>query len=186
MKFYELYEGENYIYCLSELLTGGTLVDKIKKVGRFSEHQSLTLAKQLLEVLAYLESQNIIHRDLKLENILFKNKFFSSGVALVDFGFATKQSEYNKLFSRCGTPGFVAPEIYLDQPYTCNADVFSLGVVFFVMLTGKMPFMGDYNRVVALNLAVKVDFDLRKRGLKVADASNKELLSDRSSEVDDG
>lgn len=163
MRFYELYEGENHIYCLVELLEGGSLMDRIKQSRKFTEVQALVICKQILEALAYLESKSIIHRDMKPDNIIFKKKSFGSGIALVDLGFATRKNEYDKLFSRCGTPGFVAPEVFLGKPYDCNADVFSAGVIFYIMLTGAIPFRGTYNEVIAQNLACKVNFDFSKQ-----------------------
>lgn len=91
-----------------------------------------------------MHSKNIIHRDLKPENILLKNENSDMiDVAIVDFGFATLEQDYRKLFTRCGTPGYVAPEVLNDMDYKCIADIFSLGVIFYILLFGEHPFHGN-------------------------------------------
>lgn len=83
--------------------------------------------------LNYLESLDIIHRDLKPENIVFRDKEDQHEVVIVDFGFATKVDHYKNLFTRCGTPGYVAPEVLNDFPYNWKADVFSAGIIFYIL-----------------------------------------------------
>ena len=133
MSLYELYEGENYIYCLLELYQGSDLLKAIIRKGGQPEAKALTVTYQLLEALEYLHSKNIMHRDLKPENIMFKGSNEEPDVGVVDLGFATYQSEYKNLFVRCGTPGYVAPEVLNDKEYTCKADIFSAGVIFYIM-----------------------------------------------------
>jgi calcium/calmodulin-dependent protein kinase I len=78
--------------------------------------------------LAYLEDKKIIHRDMKPENIVFARKDDQSMPVLIDLGFATFEKDFKLLFTRCGTPGYVAPEVLNDKDYNCKADLFSLGV----------------------------------------------------------
>lgn len=126
----------------------------------------------------YLEGENIIHRDIKPENILFRSKEYGSELALVDLGFATYVKDYNKLFTRCGTPGFVAPEVLHDKPYNCKADVFSVGVIFYIMLTGNVPFASrTYEGLVEANMDGEVDLDLRKFGLELNDSSKHPIFA---------
>lgn len=82
----------------------------------------------LPEALAYLEDRHIIHRDMKPENIVYTKKGEFDMPVLIDLGFATFEKDFRMLFTRCGTPGYVAPEVLNDKDYTCKADVFSLGV----------------------------------------------------------
>ena len=79
-----------------------------------------------------MHSKKIIHRDLKPENIIFKNTS-NIDIGIVDLGFATYEDDYDKLFKRCGTPGYVAPEILKDKPYECKVDVYSCGIIFYIM-----------------------------------------------------
>jgi serine/threonine protein kinase len=104
-----------------------------KPNGRFGERESLEIIYRILSGLAYLASKDIIHRDIKPENIIFKDKDDPHEVVIVDYGFATKVEDYQSLFSRCGTPGYAAPEVLNDQPYNCKADVFSAGIIFYIL-----------------------------------------------------
>jgi len=134
MKLHELYEGENYIYCLIELYQGSDLLKAIIRKGGQPESKALTVIFQLLEGLSYLHTMHIMHRDLKPENIMFKGPNETPDVGLVDLGFATLEADYRNLFVRCGTPGYVAPEVLNDKDYNCKADIFSAGVIFYIML----------------------------------------------------
>lgn len=133
MRLFELYEGENFIYCVLELFNGSNLFNAIIKKGAQPEAKSLTIIMQILQGLEYLHSLNIIHRDLKPENIIFKGTNDAIDIGIVDLGFATFEEDYRKLFIRCGTPGYVAPEVLNDKDYNCKADVFSAGVIFYMM-----------------------------------------------------
>lgn len=90
-----------------------------------------------------------MHRDLKPENMILKDKskLIDSTLKIIDFGLATKIDEEEYLFKRCGTPGYVAPEI-INAPsnenihYTTKCDVFSAGIILYILLTGKSPFDG--------------------------------------------
>lgn len=116
MKTHEIYEGENYIYCVVDYFEGSNLLEAIVKKGHQPEVKSLAIILQLLQALEYLHSNKIIHRDLKPDNIIFRDDD-TIEIGLVDLGFATYEEDYAKLFKRCGTPGYVAPEILADRPY---------------------------------------------------------------------
>jgi tRNA A-37 threonylcarbamoyl transferase component Bud32 len=133
LKLYELYEGENFIYCLCELYRGSDLLNAIIKKGSQPEPKALTIILQILEALNYMHSKKIIHRDIKPENIIFKGTQENIDIGIVDLGFATFEEDYRKLFVRCGTPGYVAPEVLNDKDYNCKADVFSAGIIFYMM-----------------------------------------------------
>lgn len=113
----------------------GHLLNRVLKKpnGRFNEKDSLEVIYRILKGLSYLEGLDIIHRDLKPENIVFRDKEDPYEVVIVDFGFATKVEDYKNLFTRCGTPGYVAPEVLNDFPYNWKADVFSAGIIFYIL-----------------------------------------------------
>jgi serine/threonine protein kinase len=157
---FKIYEGENNIYCVGQYYSGGTLYEYIKNHGKPTVSHSVSILRQLLVALNYLESKDLIHRDIKPENIMFKDKTLQK-VALVDFGFMTRADEYNKLFTRCGTPGYVAPEVLQDIPYDTKADVYSLGILFYILLTKINPFMNkSYSKLIKNNKSGNVDFQL--------------------------
>ena len=126
-----------------------------------------------MEATAHLASKNIIHRDIKPENIIFRKSNDFSELALVDLGFATYVKDFNKLFTRCGTPGYVAPEVLNDLPYNCKADIFSLGVIFFMMLSGNVPFPSQsYNELVEANMRGEIDTDLERFDIQISPDCN--------------
>ncbi len=105
-----------------------------------------------------------MHRDLKPENLLLKNKYDDSHIVIADFGLATFLDE-QILFKRCGTPGFVAPEVLSyndgDKFYDVKCDVFSAGIIFYILLTGVAPFQGkDYKEVLKANKNCTINFNL--------------------------
>lgn len=131
-KLFEIFEGEQFVYLLCDLYQGRDLWTEILEKGAQSEPKALTILQQLLEALVYLHSMKIIHRDVKPENVLFRSSKNITQLGLVDLGFATYEKDFQKLFVRCGTPGYVAPEVLDDKPYDCKADVYSAGIVFYL------------------------------------------------------
>jgi serine/threonine protein kinase len=158
----EIFEGDNYIYTISQLYSGPKLSNVILDDEQYilDDKVSSIICLRLLEALAHLESRNIIHRDLKPDNIVFRSNQDLTQPVLVDLGFATLVPDYACLFTRCGTPGYVAPEVLLDMPYDSKADVFSLGVTIYMILNrGINPFMSeDYQKLVDNNAAGVVDY----------------------------
>ena len=114
-----------------ELLTGGELFDRIVKKGNYTEKEACIIITKILTALTYLHSLGIMHRDLKPENLILRNENFFE-VVIADFGLASFKSS-KLLFRRCGTPGYVAPEILEDGEYDEKVDVFSAGVIFYIL-----------------------------------------------------
>ena len=102
--------------------------------------------KNLLGALAYMHSQNVVHRDIKPENILLKykdngeNQDNDFDLSIADFGMATVIQDGKLETQRCGSPGYIAPEIILQQPYGTKVDLFSAGVIMHFLLTGRPVF----------------------------------------------
>lgn len=110
----EVHESKNSVYLVLELLEGGELFNYVSKKGSLSISESSCIMRCLLEALAYMDSRGIMHRDLKPENMILKLKdvpLEQNMLKLVDFGLATRYNIEEYLFKRCGTPGFVAPEV---------------------------------------------------------------------------
>lgn len=158
LRTHKIYEGENNIYCVGDHYSGGTLYEYIKEHGKPSEAHSVSIIRQMLTALAYLDSRKLIHRDIKPENILFNDKTLQQ-ISLVDFGFMTRTVDFSKLFTRCGTPGYVAPEVLADKPYDTKIDVFSTGLLFYILLSKINPFHDNsYTNLIHKNKSGTVDF----------------------------
>ena len=144
LKLHEVYEDHDsdQICIVTQAYFGGSLSDRINKKpnSRFSIWDCLQITQRILEGLEYLHDFRIIHRDLKPDNIVFHDSDGSYDLAIIDFGFATHEDDYKKLFVFCGTPGYMAPEVLNRQHYDCRADMFAVGVIFYRMLTGHGPF----------------------------------------------
>lgn len=154
----KIYEGETNIYCVGQYCSGGTIYEYLKQHGKPTENHALSVMRQVLEALAYLQKKRLIHRDLKPENIMFNDKNYET-ITLVDFGFMTRVEEFKLLFTRCGTPGYVAPEVLADLNYDTSADIYSAGILFYALLTKKNPFQNkSYSKLIKNNKAGTVDF----------------------------
>ena len=140
-------ETEQVMYLVLELAAGGDLFDYLKHCGPFTEEFARFYFLQLIDVLEYIHSIGVTHRDLKTENLLLDGQF---NLKVSDFGLSTVLSGHDHsgyLHDVLGTPGYMPPELYLQNP-TYNGelvDVFSAGVILFVMLTASIPF---YNAVL--------------------------------------
>ena len=163
MKLYEVFESENSLYIVFELLEGGQLYDKVKSKYKFKHHEVTKIIRGILLGLREMHEKKIMHRDLKPENLLFRKKHGDWDCVIADFGlaeFSEEVSEY--LFVRCGTPGYVAPEVInikdMSTKYKPICDIFSLGLIFYLLVMGKSAFPGrTYNEVLNQNRAANVN-----------------------------
>ena len=164
-KLYEVHETETHIYLVLELLKGGELYQRIAKRGPFTEKDALALMKNLLGALAYMHSKGIMHRDIKPENLLLEDPQNIFNVKIADFGLGAAVNQGELLFKRCGTPGYVAPEILVDAVYDQKVDVFSAGVILYILLAGMSPFKGlSYHEILIKNKHCMVNFNISKMG----------------------
>ena len=140
---------ESYIYLVMDFCNGGDLSDVLSKVEKLPEPVIQMFLKQIAAGLGYIHSQNIIHRDLKPQNILVhcdkasKSKDFELDeivLKLADFGLAKQMAKNERLQTGCGTIAYMAPEIMCQSEYDSKADIWSLGVILYECMMGKLPF----------------------------------------------
>jgi calcium-dependent protein kinase len=151
LRVLEYFEDSERIYIITELCTGGELFDKIIELEQFSEKQAKEVMVQVLNAISYCHSKGVVHRDLKPENILYETKKASSSIKVVDFGLSTFYKRDQELTGATGTPYYMAPEVFTGT-YTETCDVWSLGVILYILLTGEPPFNGatDYHILVEI------------------------------------
>jgi calcium-dependent protein kinase len=145
LKVYEFYNTEENFYIISELCQGGELFDKIIKSKQFDEGVAAHIMKQLLSAIQYCHQNNMVHRDLKPENILIetleeKEKDYFN-IKVIDFGTAEIFKNNTMLHKQIGTPYYIAPEVLKNQ-YNEKCDLWSCGVIMFILLCGCPPFYG--------------------------------------------
>jgi len=132
------------LHIVMELCTGGELFDLLydQPECRFAEPECAKLAQKMLGAVNYLHSMDICHRDLKLENFIFSETYPAGEIKMIDFGFSKHYLTKEHMHEVVGTSYYIAPEV-LAKNYTQKSDLWSLGVVFFMMLSGRCPFGGQ-------------------------------------------
>jgi len=141
VKMYELYDTKKKLYMVLEILRGGELFDRIVKRRFFSEAQAAQVIQCVVSAISYLHKIGVVHRDLKPENLLYATKEDDSIIKLTDFGLA--KFTKIKMATACGTPGYVAPEILSGKPYGPEVDLWSIGVILYILLCGFPPFFDE-------------------------------------------
>lgn len=161
----EVFQFPQRVYMVLELATGGELLDRVVSRGRFTERDATQALRMALAGIGYLHNLGITHRDLKPENLLYYHPGTDSKLIVTDFGLATfggtrAATEVSgcdggdgedhthadrtwSLRTTCGTPEYIAPEVLLRRPYSCAVDMWALGVITYVLLSGSMPFEDD-------------------------------------------
>ena len=138
VRLYEIIETLTHILIVMEYCDGGDIMKYILTRRRLSELEALNFFQQLINALYYLHSQNIAHRDIKIDNLLLDSNM---NLKLIDFGLSTKYRDDELLNQPCGTIVYAAPEVLSFREYHgMSADVWSAGVVLFGMLSGFLPF----------------------------------------------
>merc|ERR1719356_1866693 len=144
IKLYETFEDHRNIYLIMELCSGGELFDRIIEAGHFTEVQAAILMQQIIRAIYYMHENKVCHRDLKPENFLFSTKdgIEKSLLKIIDFGLSCKFETGQVLTTKAGTPYYVAPEV-LSGKYDHLSDMWSVGVIMYVILCGYPPFFGE-------------------------------------------
>lgn len=143
---YDFFEEPNTYYLVMERMSGGELFDRIVAKLYYNEKEARDVCKVLLEAVNYCHMNHVAHRDLKPENLLLLSEENDSDVKIADFGFAKRVFVPNSLTTQCGTPGYVAPEILDGIAYDTKADMWSVGVILYILLGGYPPFIEKNQR----------------------------------------
>lgn len=155
LKMYETFETDKYLMIVLEYISGGDLLSFLRKRIKVNEQVAKYIFKQLLEGLKYMHSQGVIHRDVKLDNILIDT---DSTIKLCDLGVSKLIRPGEIMSEQCGTPAYIAPEIIQGENYSgFSADLWSSGVVLYSLLSGTMPFKAN-NMSDLQNLIVSANY----------------------------
>ena len=158
IKLLRVYEDEHSIYLVLDYLRGGDLYNRITTKQRYSELSAASLFRKVLEVVAYIHSEGFVHRDIKPENILMMACDDDCEFKLGDFGLAAEIG-LGSLSLKCGSPGYLAPEMWRHLTYGPQVDMFSCGVLLYILLSGKPPFEGrDSEEVMSRNREARIYF----------------------------
>ena len=161
MQVFEIFEDNANVYIVSEYCKGGELFDIISDKGSFSEKEACIIMQQLLSGICYSHQNGIVHRDLKPENILMENnKSHDLSIKIVDWGCATQINKKERLHETDGTSYYIAPEV-LQGEYDEKCDIWSCGVILYILLCGYAPFYGEKDEDI-FQQVLKGEYDFPK------------------------
>lgn len=140
-QIYEVFENKKYFFFVMEYASGGDLLQLMKRKNRLTEHTARGIFIQLVRGLKYIHSKGILHRDIKLDNILLIEADGELKAKICDFGVSRFVKDHEVINEQCGTPAYIAPEIIRKKGYKgFTVDIWSLGVLLYAMVMGAMPF----------------------------------------------
>ncbi|XP_069041268.1 caM kinase-like vesicle-associated, like [Lepisosteus oculatus] len=141
LQLIDTFETRKEYYIIQELATGGDVFDWILDQGNYTERDASNVIRQVLEAVAYLHSLNIVHRNLKLENLMYYNQNNHNKVVLRDFYLS--RFENGSITEPCGTPEYLAPEVVARHRYGRPVDCWAVGVIMYILLSGNPPFYDE-------------------------------------------
>ena len=195
IKLVEIYEDKRILDLIMEECRGGTLFDRLLKKMEdedetFTEEEAAKIFKQIISAICYCHNQGIVHRDLKMENVLFLDNTQDSPIKVIDFGLSEsiQISPFNLseiisgyknnnmiMTGSVGTPHYISPEVLQGQ-YNQKCDLWSAGVILYAMLSGSFPFDGDTNKDI-YKAIIKKKYDLKKDEWKNISDDAKDLIN---------
>lgn len=144
MRLHDLFASKTEMVLVLELMRGGELFDFIAEKEMLSEEEAIGFLAQILRGVQYLHARHIAHFDLKPENIMLQDKDVPKPqIKIIDFGLAQKLEDGVTFKSLCGTPQYIAPEVINYEPLSSATDMWSIGVITYILLSGLSPFQGE-------------------------------------------
>lgn len=169
-----VFDTDSTLFIVMELVKEGELYDMIASRKQFSEKDAACIMKQIFSALKYLHENGIVHRDLKLENLLIVNRK-SLEIKLADFGLSKFYSGQS-LLTACGTSYYVAPDVLLGTGYGPAVDLWACGVILYVLLSGRLPFYAD-NEPELFKLIMEGIFIFKSPQFDTVSKEAKDLIS---------
>jgi calcium-dependent protein kinase len=151
IKIYEYFEDNKRVYIILEKCNGGELFDMITKNSNLNENTSAIICKQIFSAVGYMHDNYIVHRDIKPENILLEEVEDFVNIKIIDFGTSTKFMPDVALYELAGSPFYMAPEV-IKKKYSKECDMWSCGVILYILLSGYPPFDGKDNSEIMKNV----------------------------------
>ena len=150
IRLYNVFENADYLYIIMEYCYGGDLFSYLEnRHFRVSEKRASNIIHQMATAVYYMHSYGVVHRDLKPENVLMTSTDEDSEIRILDFGLSKILGPYEKCDEPYGTLTYCAPEIIVDEPYSKPVDLWSLGVMTYLMVSGKLPFNAEDENEIA-------------------------------------
>eukprot|EP01112_Ceratiomyxa_fruticulosa_P023524 TRINITY_DN901_c0_g1_i1.p1 TRINITY_DN901_c0_g1~~TRINITY_DN901_c0_g1_i1.p1 ORF type:complete len:344 (+),score=61.09 TRINITY_DN901_c0_g1_i1:152-1183(+) len=155
----EVFDSPSHLYLVMELVRGGELFDKIVQRGQYSERDAVVLVRQIVGAVGYMHEHGVCHRDLKPENLLCSGDDEPEQfVRIADFGLSKIFDGGEELRTACGTPDYVAPEVLECKPYDMAVDMWSVGVITYILLSGFTPFFAETHHDLFKKI-ISLDYD---------------------------
>lgn len=179
VKIGEVYDSDDALYIILELVCGGELFDRVRKVGQLEENIAKLLFYQMLLAVNYLHERGITHRDLKPENVLLTTDSLETAIKITDFGLSRFVGENSLMKTLCGTPNYLAPEILKTAGtggYSKAVDCWSLGCILYVCLGGYPPFSSDVKDTTLFQQILDGSFTFPDKYWKHVSAEAKDLI----------
>jgi len=178
----EIFEDEHFVHLVTPICRGGDLFHRILQKAKssekvHSEQEAAVIVGKVFHAVDHCHQRGIIHRDLKPENLLFETDVPTSEVKIIDFGLCAKlKNETSYMKSKVGTPYCIAPEVLAAQQYSNKCDIWSIGVVLYMLLSGTVPFRGSTDPELFRRIRKQPVHFPKKRWFKVSDEA-KNLIS---------
>ncbi|XP_058079570.1 calcium and calcium/calmodulin-dependent serine/threonine-protein kinase-like [Magnolia sinica] len=173
---YDVYEDTNGVHLVLELCSGGELFDRIVSQEKYSEVEAAVVVRQIASGLGALHQANIVHRDLKPENCLFLNNSEGSPLKIMDFGLSSVEDFTDPIVGLFGSIDYVSPEALGQCTVSSASDMWSLGVILYILLSGYPPFHATSNREKQ-KMILAGDFSFDEHTWKTISSSAKQLIS---------